>query len=89
MLNLISYCIQILVLVLTSVLASQGTIDINVLNTKEVHTPVSMDTTFVYFGWIIVLFLQFVFVLTSLPCFKPGEHFKNILLLKVKYAFIL
>ena len=40
-------------------------------------------------GWFLVVFLQGVFVLRGLPCFSPGQHYVNCLLLKIKFSFCL
>lgn len=38
-------------------------------------------------GWIIVFLLQLIYVIRGLPCMKPGQHYVNCLLLKIKFQF--
>jgi len=40
-------------------------------------------------GWLLVFLLQACFVLRGLPCFEPGQHYVNCLLLKIRFSFCL
>lgn len=33
--------------------------------------------------------LQGIFVLRGLPCFNPGQHYVNCLLLKIRFSFVI
>lgn len=87
-LNLISYVVQILVIVITCTLSVYEIIPISIFLFKDVPTPLNMNQNFVVLGWAVVLIFELIFVAAALPCFHPGEHYKNVLLLKVKYAFV-
>lgn len=39
------------------------------------------------FGWVMLLILQGIFVFRGLPCFNPGQHYQNCLLLKIRFSF--
>lgn len=41
------------------------------------------------FGWLMLIFLQAIFVLRGLTCFEPGQHYVNCLLLKIRFSFCL
>ena len=49
--------------------------------------PIYVDPVFQNFGWMITLFLQALFVLRGLPCFKSTTHFTNCVILKIKFSF--
>lgn len=51
-------------------------------------TPISLNSYVVFTMWALVFVLQTLFVIFPLPIMNPGEHFKNILQLRVKRAFI-
>ena len=91
LLNLLSYVVQILVILVTCTLSFTSIIPISIFlfKNEDLDTPLNMDQNFVILGWAIVLTFELIFVTSALPCFNPGEHYKNVLLLKVKYAFIL
>ena len=50
--------------------------------------PVYINNYFFQIGWLIALGLQFLFVLRGLPFMRPGSHYVNCLLLKIKFWFI-
>ena len=50
--------------------------------------PVYINNYFFQLGWLIALGLQFLFVLRGLPIMRPGSHYVNCLLLKIKFWFI-
>lgn len=51
--------------------------------------PVFVNNIFNDIGWITALALQLFFVIRGLPFMKPGTHYINCLLLKIKWWFIL
>jgi len=51
--------------------------------------PVYINNYFINIGWLMALTLQFFFVFRGLPFMKPGIHYINCLLLKIKFWFIL
>ena len=40
------------------------------------------------FGWMSVFIMQAIFVLRGLPCLRPGQHYVNCLLLKIRFSFV-
>ena len=50
--------------------------------------PVYVNNIFLDIGWLTALTLQLLFVLRGLPFMKPGTHYINCLLLKIKWWFI-
>ena len=51
--------------------------------------PLMMKPQIESFGWLMVFFLQAIFVLRGLPCLQPGQHYVNCILLKIKFSFCL
>lgn len=51
--------------------------------------PLQMQNQVESFGWLLVFVLQALFVLRGLPCFEPGQHYVNCLLLKIQFSFCL
>ena len=51
--------------------------------------PVYINNYFINIGWLLCVCLQGLFVLRGLPFMKPGAHYANCLLLKIKFWFIL
>jgi hypothetical protein len=52
--------------------------------------PLQMAYKVESFGWIMLLFLQAIFVIRGLTCcFEPGQHYVNCLLLKIRFSFCL
>ena len=86
--NLMAYIIQVLIIVILIFLTINPAYKIGIFKPNDILTPVNMNVVFVYLGWMIVLLFQAAFVIAALPICNPGEHFKNIVVLKVKYAFM-
>ena len=57
-------------------------------NAKVPLVPLQMQAEVETFGWISVFVLQAIFVLRGLPCLKPGQHYVNCLLLKIRFSFV-
>jgi hypothetical protein len=54
-----------------------------------IQIPLLSSPAFMYSLWFLFCFSQMLFVLRGLVFFKPTVHYKNVLLLKVKFGFIL
>ena len=96
--NFISYIVMIFLIIvistLGSILSSDNNDDDDGSSTDNINffqlqpTPISIKTQFAYTLWITVFFFQLLFVIIPLPCSNSGQHFKNILIYKIKGAFI-
>ena len=51
--------------------------------------PMQMQAEVLTLGWLAVFLCQGIFVLRGLPCLKPGQHYVNCLLLKIRFYFCL
>jgi hypothetical protein len=82
--NLISFLTQILM----TILMFFGEIG-NFTVSEILQIPLLSSPAFMYSLWFLFYFSQMLFVLRGLVFFKPTIHYKNVLLLKVKFGFIL
>ena len=51
--------------------------------------PIEIKAEFASLGWMILILFQFLFVIRGLPCLKPGPHYVNTNLLKIRFSFCL
>lgn len=66
-------------------LVGQG-VDYNIF--VPARTPISVDQGFLIWQWAVVFVLQFLFVIIPLPCMRTGQHYKNIVLIKIGWSFL-
>lgn len=96
--NFTAFFTQVAIIIIAAVVPSlkQGTPDASSTDPKDKHinifklqpTPVSIKEEFSFVLWSLVFTSQFLFVLVPISCSKSGQHFKNILLYKIKWAYV-
>jgi hypothetical protein len=88
--NLLTFMLEVLAIVALQ-LKWIGNFQIFVLHASTNNlplVPVYVNNYFFEIGWMVALGLQFIFVLRGLPFMRPGTHYVNCLLLKIKFWFI-
>lgn len=83
-LNFLFFMGQMFVIAIT---AKYNDIDYTIFELNR-KSPITLNPTFIIIKWTLIFVLQFLFVVLSLPFMNPGQHYQNIILLKVKYAFV-
>ncbi len=89
-LNFIAYIGQMVTMFIFSNLVLQFGSFIDMKNPMGPYqSPLYVGQYWYFFGWLVSFVLQGLFALRGLSCARATVHYKNCLMLKIKYNFLI
>lgn len=81
--NFCSLIVQFLVITILL----QGRYSSALLAGPSVMTPLYLNQILFVMFWLLFMGCQLIFVLRGMPCFKSTVHYKNVVIMKIRYGF--